>query len=226
MQLAKYYIDIGVRTNQLEPMLAFWRDEIGLPYEELLKVGNGVHQHRLALSGSVFKLNHAREPLPDRAPSSYQELLIARDVSEPETLQDPDGNAVTLVPRGYLDITHIGMRMRVRSLAAATRFFSETLQTVRLDAARYRWASTVFLMEEDPEHEPVTDMQGKGYRYTTVQVYKVDTAHATLVERGATDAVSPFTLGSTARISFVADPDGNWIEISQRASLTGDLSPG
>jgi hypothetical protein len=38
--------------------------------------------------------------------------------------------------------------------------------------------------------------------------------------------VSPFTLGSTARISFVADPDGNWIEISQRASLTGDLSPG
>ena len=85
MQLAKNYIDIGVRTNQLEPMLAFWRDEIGLSYEELLKVGNGVHQHRLALSGSVLKLNHAREPLPDRAPSGYQELLIARDVSEPKT---------------------------------------------------------------------------------------------------------------------------------------------
>jgi hypothetical protein len=31
-------------------------------------------------------------------------------------------------------------------------------------------------------------------------------------------------LGSTARISFVRDPDGNWIEISQRASLTGTLN--
>jgi lactoylglutathione lyase len=30
-------------------------------------------------------------------------------------------------------------------------------------------------------------------------------------------------LGETARISFILDPDGNWIEISQRASLTGAL---
>ena len=28
------------------------------------------------------------------------------------------------------------------------------------------------------------------------------------------------TLGGTARISFIRDPDGNWIELSQRASLT------
>jgi lactoylglutathione lyase len=33
------------------------------------------------------------------------------------------------------------------------------------------------------------------------------------------------TLGSTARISMVRDPDGNWIELSQRASLTGSLEP-
>jgi len=226
MQLAKDYIDIGVRTNQLEPMLAFWRDEVGLPYEELLKVGNGVHQHRLALNGSVFKLNHARDPLPDQTPSGYRELLIARDISSPERLQDPDGNAVTLVPRGYQDITHIGMKMTVRSRPAAERFFSHTLQAECLAPDRYRWASTIFLLEEDPDHAPVTDMQGKGYRYTTVQVYKVDTQHAALIERGANDAMSPFTLGSTARISFITDPDGNWIEISQRASLTGDLSPG
>ena len=29
--------------------------------------------------------------------------------------------------------------------------------------------------------------------------------------------------GDVARISFVRDPDGGWIEISQRASLTGAL---
>jgi len=35
--------------------------------------------------------------------------------------------------------------------------------------------------------------------------------------------VEPFNMGKTARISFITDPDGNWIELSQRASLTGPL---
>ena len=39
MKLAKDCIDIGVQTNQREPMLAFWQEEAGLPFEELLKVG-------------------------------------------------------------------------------------------------------------------------------------------------------------------------------------------
>jgi lactoylglutathione lyase len=43
------------------------------------------------------------------------------------------------------------------------------------------------------------------------------------VARGGTEGRPPLTLGATARISFVRDPDGNWIEISQRASLTGPL---
>ena len=42
-----------------------------------------------------------------------------------------------------------------------------------------------------------------------------------LAPEGTVPAV---TLGKTARISFVRDPDGNWIELSQRASLTGPLS--
>ena len=35
--------------------------------------------------------------------------------------------------------------------------------------------------------------------------------------------MSPVRLGDVAAISFVRDPDGVWLEISQRASLTGDL---
>jgi lactoylglutathione lyase len=40
---------------------------------------------------------------------------------------------------------------------------------------------------------------------------------------GGTEGRPPVTLGTTARVSFVRDPDGNWIEVSQRASLTGSL---
>ena len=67
-------------------------------------------------------------------------------------------------------------------------------------------------------------MNGSGYRYLTVQVYKVDREHEDLKSRGAREAAAPLTLGTTARISFIMDPDSNWIEVSQRASLTGDLS--
>ena len=53
MQLAKPRIDVGLYTNRREEMLEFWRDEVGLPYEELLAMGGGVQQHRLGLLGSV-----------------------------------------------------------------------------------------------------------------------------------------------------------------------------
>jgi lactoylglutathione lyase len=33
------------------------------------------------------------------------------------------------------------------------------------------------------------------------------------------------TLGATAGIPMVRDPDGNWIALSQRAWLTGSLEP-
>ena len=35
--------------------------------------------------------------------------------------------------------------------------------------------------------------------------------------------MAPVRLGDVAYISFVRDPDGNWIEISQRKSITGSL---
>ena len=69
----------------------------------------------------------------------------------------------------------------------------------------------------------VEPMTGRGFRYVTVQVWDVDGEHAGIVERGGAEGRPPITLGTTARISFVRDPDGNWIEVSQRASLTGPL---
>jgi predicted enzyme related to lactoylglutathione lyase len=66
-------------------------------------------------------------------------------------------------------------------------------------------------------------MRAPGFRYITVQVLDVDAVHAGVLARGGMEGHSPMTLGKVARISFVRDPDGNWIELSQRASLTGDL---
>jgi len=224
MKLAKDCIDIGLQTNNLEPMLAFWRDTIGLPYEELLKVGGGTHQHRLNLNGAVFKLNSIRDLLPETGDTSYSELFIAKDACvAPETLTDPDGNKVTLVPPGYQGITQVGLKMKVASISAFQHFYRHVITIDEVDASTFRWGSTLFFLEENPAHKPCQEMRGKGFRYITVQVWEVDKEHQQVVDLGGDEGSPPRTLGTTARISFIRDPDKNWIEISQRASLTGEL---
>ncbi len=224
MKLAKDCLDVGLQTNSRDPMLRFWGETIGLPYEELLKLGGGTHQHRHTLNTSVFKLNHARDPLPDSGPTGYTELLIAREeVSAPQPKTDPDGNLVTLVPAGHDDISQIGMVMNVRSLANSMAFYRDVLQGKPLSENRVRIGTTVIRLQERQDHHPCESMRGVGYRYLTVQIWDVDAEHRGILERGGREGRAPVTLGQTARISFVLDPDNNWIEISQRASLTGTL---
>jgi hypothetical protein len=66
-------------------------------------------------------------------------------------------------------------------------------------------------------------MRSRGLRYLTVHVRDVRAEHARLLALGWTEGTAPIKLGETAYISFVLDPDGVPIEISQRASLTGPL---
>lgn len=224
MELAKNCIDVGLFTNNGEAMLRFWQDEVGLPFEETLAVGGGVRQQRHAMNGSVFKLNDARDPLPNEPPAGYRELLIARDgVREPHALTDPDGNKVTLVPPGFGGVTGIGVRLRVHDALAFRDFYGRVLGLEAIGENRYRWGDSVVMFDEDTSVERVGEMRSQGFRYLTVQVWNCDVEHARMLERGAEEGRPPTTLGTTARISFIRDPGGNWIEVSQRASLTGDL---
>lgn len=69
------------------------------------------------------------------------------------------------------------------------------------------------------EHAP----EGTGFRYLTVQVFDVRGEHQRLCDEGWSQVRPPVRLGDTAAISFVRDPDGVLLEVSQRASLTGAL---
>ncbi len=227
MELAKNHVDVGLYTNTLEPMLAFWQQEVGLAFEELLPTGGGNRQHRHAMNGSVLKLNHPREPLPDAPPTGYRELLIARPgLTVPGELVDPEGNRVSLVPPGHRGIVGIGVRYGVRNLEAFQAFFAEQLELKTASPNVYRCGDSLLIIEHAPTATPASEMRGPGFRYITIQVRDVEFEHARALRRGATEGRPPVTLGSTARISFIRDPDGNWIELSQRASLTGTLESG
>jgi catechol 2,3-dioxygenase-like lactoylglutathione lyase family enzyme len=229
MDLAKPRMDFGLSTNNLGPMLAFWQGEVGLPFDHLLKIRRGQDQHRHDALGSVIKINHLAEPLPEGPPSGYRELYLAREgLAEPKPMVDPDGNKVTLVPPGWRGVGQIGVRLAVRSLAAHRRFYTEALGLTEAPwdgGAAFRAAESLLIVEEsDDAPTPGVRTGGKGWGYITFQIFKVDQEHAFVLAHGGGEGLAPLTLGETARISMVTDPDGNRIELSQRASIVGSLA--
>ena len=78
MNIAKDCLDVGLYTDRYDDLRAFYVDRLGLPYEELLKAGRGIHQHRVGLHGSVLKLNDSRDTLAD-APTPFVRLDIHAD---------------------------------------------------------------------------------------------------------------------------------------------------
>lgn len=134
-----------------------------------------------------------------------------------------------LVPFGFEGAEGISIVLGVRDEDAHHRFFGEALGLRAAGDRTYRIGKSLVRFAHDPSvpADAATTcnrkMRAPGYRYFTVQVWNVDSDHKEIVERGGTEGYPPRTLGKVARISFVRDPDGNWIELSQRASLTGDL---
>lgn len=212
-------------------MLEFWQSEIGLSFDHMGKLGGGVQQHRHFLgdgpTGPILKINHARDPLPVASAAGYRELLIARDtIVEPESFADPDGNAVSFVPTNYLGISGIGIRAKVRSLAMFDDFYGRILSLPAKPEAgdhAYACGDSVIIGELDTEATKDVQQIAKGYRYLTAQIYDADREYGNVIDLGGDGGQEPKTLGTTVRYGFIRDADGNWIELSQRATLTGPL---
>jgi lactoylglutathione lyase len=115
----------------------------------------------------------------------------------------------------------------VRDLEAHRHFYANIVglpeQAYPLGAA-FRAGDTVILSKQESGIVTDSGVHGLGWRYITFQVFKVDEVHARMIAAGAREASAPKTLGTTARISVLLDPDGNWIELSQRASIVGTLT--
>jgi catechol 2,3-dioxygenase-like lactoylglutathione lyase family enzyme len=228
MQLAKNVIDVGVSTNNLEPMLRFWQQDVAIRFNHVLPVRRGQKQYRHDEQGSVIKLNHHVDPLPEAAPSGYRELIIAREgLQKPLPMVDPDGNRIRLVPPGHDGVTQIAVVMAVRSLGEHRRFYGDILGFAEQSSSggpAFRLGNSLVLLEEDAAATLDPPRQARGWRYITLQVADIDAVHEALRSKGVREGLAPITLGDVARISMILDPDGNWIELSRRASIVGALS--
>ena len=142
-------------------------------------------------------------------------------------MADPDGNRVQLVPPGYLGITQIAVAMAVRNLAEHRRFYGDILGFAEQswpNGAAFRLSESLVCLEQDAGATVDPVRAARGWRYITLQVADIDAVHDELRRKGVREGLAPVTLGEVARISMILDPDGNWIELSRRASIVGSLS--
>jgi lactoylglutathione lyase len=153
--------------------------------------------------------------LPD-APTCFRGLTVP---GSGETITDPDGLAVhrdgadrgIAVAWATRDVGRLHAMLVDGFGAHAESDTSVRLGTTRLD------------LVDDPDAGPVGHVAARGFRYLTVQVFDVLAAHEHLLASGWQEGIAPRRLGDVAMISFVRDPEGSWIEVSQRASVTGPL---
>lgn len=230
MKLAKNHVDVGLYVRQTAPTFEFWQTQVGAKFDHTLAMKRGVRQHRHDIFGSVLKINHSREPLPELPAAGYHELLVAREgLTESQSFVDPEGNRARLVPPGTLGVEKIGIRLLVRSLAAHTEFYARALGLAQEDVsgagAAFRAGDSVILLDESPDAPSDAEMEGYGFRYITFQIFECDVEHANALAHGAREAWAPVNFGEVARVSMIKDPDGNWIELSQRKSIVGTLAP-
>ena len=220
MDLAKPALDVGMYTNDINLQLTFWQQGLNVPFAELLPLGAGLQQHRHSIGESVLKINHSREPIPRGAPTGLSALTLYRaDQTTAETLNDPDGNVVTLAPlENEMNLT---LHLTVNDLDAQRHFYGSVLGLPRQAENVFRAGTSAIELSQGI----VTpfDRTGIGYRYMTLQVYDVLAAHKQVVKAGGGEGMPPTKLGDVAHIAFVLDPDGNWIELSQRKSIVGSL---
>ena len=225
IEVVKRQLDVGLVSAD-PTVVDFWRDEAGLAFDHSIPVVKGQVQHRFDERGSVVKVN-VRESLAGDQRSGIEEVLIARgDLAAPRALKDPDGNRVVFVPAGTEGVTQVGVRIAVRDLARTLAHYRDVLGFEEEATTRVRCGDTVLLFEERADAPSGFAQAQRGWLYLTVQIRDCDAETARVEALGAEVAVRPMNLGEVARMAMVRDPDGNLLEISQRAQLTGPLPPG
>ena len=140
-------------------------------------------------------------------------------------MHDSEWVEIELVPPGHEDVVGLEIINATASPAESERFWVVGLGAEVVGEGRYRIGDTLVSCLHVPGMIGPTTRTAAGLRYLTVQVFDVDAEYARLMELGFASEGPPLSLGQTARIAFVRDPDGGYVEVSQRAEITGSRIP-
>lgn len=221
MKLAKPHLDIGLFTNDIDAHRRFWSDTVGLRLDHELALGlEDIVQYRYDAHDSVIKVNHRPAPFSPQPRSGYSGLTIAREGAS-WSGSHPGGDTVRLVEPGTDGVVGIGITVRTPDPERMMRFYVEAMEFEQVAPFTARCGDSVLFVEPGTGGSPKASFIGPDFHYLTVQIFDADAACEQIVARGGRLGQAPRTLNQVARYGFVLDPDGNWIEVSARKSLTG-----
>jgi catechol 2,3-dioxygenase-like lactoylglutathione lyase family enzyme len=149
--------------------------------------------------------------------------------------KDPDGTVIELVGlkarAASPDTDRLQIGLTVSDIARSRHFYGDVLGLSEQPPVAlgnelgtryaYTWGNTTIKFWRVPGELPVrtgAPNSRAGLRTFTAVVPDIEAAHAELIAKGVPIALKPLELPGIARILFFADPDGNWIELSQRLS--------
>jgi len=221
IRLAKSHLDIGLFTTDISSHHEFWSGPVDLELDHELNFNQEITQHRYDAHGSVIKVNQHKGVLTNVPPSGFSQLTIAKDISDPLMLKHPGGDSVELVPHGTRGVVGIGITISTTNINALMDFYLEVMGFDYIDDTTVRCGDTILFFTEGQAGSHVDSFIGANFRYLTVQIFDADEECKLVAAKGGNIVQLPITIGEIARYGFVTDPDGNWIEISARASLTG-----
>lgn len=225
MRLAKQHLDIGLFTADIAAHGRFWGETVGLRLDHQLPFDDLWVQHRYDAHDSVVKVNHYQHPMPVCPPSGYVGLTIARAGASVWEGRHPGGEIVRLVPPGTDGVVGIGITVRTPEPARMLDFYLGAMEFAAAGPNAARCGDTLLFVEKGPGGIDSEYFIGPNFRYLTVQIFDADAECAAIVARGGRLGRAPVNFGQIARYGFVLDPDGNWIEMSARTSLTGIAPP-
>jgi predicted enzyme related to lactoylglutathione lyase len=129
-----------------------------------------------------------------------------------------------IVPPGSIADGQIGIHYAVRDVRRAGDFFAGALG-LPVEGTTVLIGNSRLMLDEDPMAAIDPPVEAPGWRYMTLQVFDAAGLYHDVVARGGREGRPPRTLGDIAHYALVRDMEGNWIELSQRASLTGPIPP-
>lgn len=220
-QLSKPYIDVGYFSNKGQALNSFYADEVSLPSGPKLALENGYDLYRFDVGGSALKVNDLATPIPQAIVNYARIAIPTRNIETRREMRDPDGNPVDLVPFGDRGVTQLGISWILPNEDAVHDFAVNTLGAVNIGGLSYQFGNTTILFEAHSDAPRANALEARGLSYVTIHVADLPTAHEHLIRNGCTEAIPPTPFRDITAYSFVRDPLGGWIEVSQRADLTG-----
>ena len=221
MDLSKRHLDAGFFCTEVRSDREFWNSKINLEFQGTLELGGDLvnqptTQYRYVAGGSIIKVNHYQGDLPhtDIESSGYKGVLVASTVKDFQVYRTLSGESVNVVPTGTDQITGIGILVHSPDPGRLLHFYTNIMEFEKIGPSRVKAGETVIFVDEGPGGSVTSTFAGTGFRYITVHVVNADSALQGISNRGGTISIRPIDYGKIARLGFVTDPDGNWIEVA------------